>query len=123
MPVIMTRLATSSAAKYLQQMSKHFAHKVPAQWDARQAQITFDPGTCRMTADAQRLAISCESAAAEDLQRLIYIIESHLMRFAWREDVDLEWRDETGAPIAKSTKVIDMLAPQREQLAGKRRKK
>ena len=121
MTKLSTTLETASASKYLQQMCKHFAHKVPAEWNEETAKITFEPGICTMTAEDGGLAINLEGNTTEDAQRLIYVIESHLMRFAWREEVDLDWVNQDGEPVSKSTKVIELLTPEREELRKKRK--
>lgn len=113
--------ATPNASRHLQQLCKHFAHKVPATWDAQSGQITFEPGLCGMTATEDTLTVNCTADGAHNLERLMAVIELHLVRFAWREDIDLAWTDaETGETIAKPEDLRAKLAEERARLAEKR---
>ena len=42
------RISTEHAGKYLAQLCKHFAHKVPATWADDLGDVDFGPGTCHM---------------------------------------------------------------------------
>ncbi|WP_439530214.1 DUF2218 domain-containing protein [Pannonibacter sp.] len=83
---------TPAASKYLQQLCKHFAHKVTCEWTPETARVDFPFGDCRMTAEGDRLTIVCESAEEEGLKRMQAVIDVHLVKFAWREELTLEWR-------------------------------
>ncbi|MYZ46781.1 DUF2218 domain-containing protein [Propylenella binzhouense] len=92
MPNSCTRVATANASKYLQQLSKHFAHKVAVEYDPHSARIGFPFGSCRMRADERALEIACEAPNAEALARSQQVIDDHLVRFAWRERPEIVWR-------------------------------
>ncbi|WP_395173920.1 DUF2218 domain-containing protein [Roseibium alexandrii] len=83
---------TASASKYLQQLCKHFAHKVPANWDALKGEVIFPFGLCRMEANETCLTIRCESDEEQHMERMKGVIDNHLERFAWRENLKLDWR-------------------------------
>lgn len=85
------RVRTDKASRYLVQLCKHFGHRVPAEWTATDGVVRFEPGTCRMTATGDALSLSCESAAPEDLAVVQDVVASHLVRFAWREEVSVDW--------------------------------
>ncbi len=122
MTTITASAATPDASRYLQQLCKHFAHKVPATWDAQSGQITFEPGLCGMTATGDTLTVNCTADGTENLERLMAVIELHLVRFAWREDLDLTWTDaETGETLAKPENLQAKLAEERSKLADKRK--
>lgn len=114
-------MVTANASKYLQQLSKHFAHKVQAVWDNETAHVTFEPGECRMQATGDQLTITCESDDPEKFQQLIFVVEGHLIGFAWREDCELVWHDEAGQIVPKSEKLETGLAERRDRFAAKRR--
>lgn len=121
MTTITARYETPMASRYLQQLCKHFDHKAPAEWSETAGHVTFEPGTCAMSADDQALEMSLSAAGHDDLQRLIFIVEVHLIRFAWRDEIDLTWHDEAGAVFPKSAKLVGMLMPEREKHAERRR--
>lgn len=121
MPTITSVFPTDSASKYMQQLCKHFAHKVEAEWDDANAEVVFEPGLCTMRATKDALVFNCTADVLEKLQQMIFILEVHLVRFAWRDTVDLTWIGEDGLPVMKATKVVDMLAAEREKFAAKRK--
>ncbi len=87
------QIPTASASKYLQQLCKHFQHKLPATFDAQAGQITFPLGQTRLAADDQTLTIRLEAASDEDMERLKEVVVRHLARFAFREELKVEWRE------------------------------
>lgn len=86
-----TRVETERAARYLGQLCKHFAHKVPARWDAGQGEVDFPMGGCRLHAEADALAIVCWAEERAALERVQGIVEDHLVRFGWREGLAVAW--------------------------------
>lgn len=86
-------VATDKASRYLQQLAKHFDHKLPVTFDAEQGEIIFSIGTCAMRAEAGRLILTLTSADAEQLAQLRDVVERHLVRFAFREaDLAVDWQ-------------------------------
>ncbi|WP_375170524.1 DUF2218 domain-containing protein [Marinobacter sp.] len=82
---MLTKIAdvtTVHAGRYLVRLCKHFSHKVPAEWQDKQGQITFSMGVCRLQASNQSLRLRCESDSQDNLGRLGEVIASHLVRFA-----------------------------------------
>ena len=85
-------VATEHASKYLQQLCKHFQHRTPAHFDAHVGAITFPFGEAKLAADARTLSLVAEAGSAEDLERLEDVVARHLVRFAFREALAIEWR-------------------------------
>jgi hypothetical protein len=88
-----TEITTPHASRYLQQLCKHFAHKLTVAFDPAQGSITFDIGDVRLTAEGERLTIALTAPGGEQLERLKDIVIRHLERFAFREELAVEWRD------------------------------
>ena len=86
------RVATANASKYLQQLCKHFQHKLPAEFDAAVGSIAFPAGMVRLAADGKTLAITLEAQSDQELDRLEDVVARHLARFAFREELDVQWR-------------------------------
>ena len=120
MVIVSSRFETDAAGRYLQQLCKHFAHKVTASWNDSSGEVAFAPGSCAMRAEPDALDFLCHAETADDAQKLITIIEMHLIRFAWRDHVELNWVDESGIPVAKSDELITALAEERAKFADKR---
>jgi len=84
-------LATANASRYLQQLCKHFAHKIPVTFDPAAGRIEFPFGTCTLAADDATLTLTAEVLPEGDLARLESVIDSHLVRFAFREELAVTW--------------------------------
>ncbi|MBE7184108.1 MAG: DUF2218 domain-containing protein [Methylobacterium mesophilicum] len=87
------RFETPNGAKYIQQLCKHFGHRIETSVGENTGECRFDFGMAKMDADATALAIHVEAEDEEKLRRMQEVIESHLLRFAFREEPGaLEWR-------------------------------
>ena len=86
-------LETASGSKYLVQLCKHFAHKITVSYTDTHAECQFPAGSGVMDADGKGLRIVVRASDDESLARTQAIIESHLVRFAFREKIEaLDWR-------------------------------
>jgi uncharacterized protein len=89
-----TRCETPNAGKYLQQLCKHFTHKVEVAYSEGHGQCRFSCGTATMDAGLKGLDIRVEAADNGALTETKQVIESHLLRFAFRENLQpLTWHD------------------------------
>lgn len=79
------QFSTPKASGYLQQLCKHFAHKIPVNFSETSGEISFPIGTCTLAASENDLQITVTAATLEQLERAKKIIDSHLERFAFRE--------------------------------------
>ncbi|NSZ60032.1 DUF2218 domain-containing protein (plasmid) [Agrobacterium tumefaciens] len=85
-------ISTPHASRYLQQLCKHFAHKIPVTFDERSGQITFSIGECRLSARDGLLRLSLTAEDDEKAAQLQDIVARHLVRFAFREELAITWR-------------------------------
>ncbi|MDE1896657.1 MAG: DUF2218 domain-containing protein [Rhodospirillales bacterium] len=87
-------IPTTSAKRYLGQFVSHFSHKLPAlrEADNSQGEVSFTTGLCTMDADAQKLSIILNAADEAGLTRLKEIVDRHLLRFAFREELQIAWQ-------------------------------
>lgn len=88
----LARVATTSPSRYLGQLCKHFAHKVPVTHDAETGRIEFPFGLCELAAGKDTLALTVSAADADALTRMEEVIESHLTRFAFRDPLEVTWQ-------------------------------
>lgn len=83
---------TQSAERYLNQLCKHFAHKVPAKAENGEGRIEFPFGVADMQASETSLSLSVVATSLDDLKRMQTVVEDHLLRFAFREKLSgLDW--------------------------------
>ncbi|HRO48530.1 MAG TPA: DUF2218 domain-containing protein [Hyphomicrobium sp.] len=98
MPKATSTFETDRASRYLQAMCKHFAHKVPVSYDASAGTADMPFGLVSMHADETALRFEIEATDAPSLDRLKYVVEAHIVRFAFREKLQgLDWQ-----PLARS---------------------
>lgn len=91
-----TVVPTGHASRYLQQLCKHFAHKIPVDFTPERGECAFVCGVARMQAHADALHIDIEATDARQMGQTQEIIASHLSRFAFREGLaPLEWKEGT----------------------------
>ena len=85
--------ATAHASKYLQQLCKHFAHKVEVQYDAHRGTVALPLGPAELTADPNSLTVTVSAPDAEGIGRAQSVIDRHLVPFAFREAFEkMNWQ-------------------------------
>lgn len=85
------RVPTADAQRYLGQLCKHFAHKIPVEHSEREGRITFGAGVCRATSDEAALTLEIEGTP-DNMAALRDVVARHLVRFAFREELAIDWR-------------------------------
>lgn len=84
--------ATPNGSKYLQQLCKHFGHKIDVSFTENEGTAHFVFGAAKMTSDEAGLTIRFELNNADALPAAKGVIDSHLERFAFREDFkNMNW--------------------------------
>lgn len=92
MPKATSTFETERASRYLQAMCKHFGHKVPVNYDAAVGTADMPFGMVNMQAAGSTLRFEIEAADDQSLDRLKYVVEAHIVRFAFREKLEkLDW--------------------------------
>ncbi|GGG80249.1 hypothetical protein GCM10011415_32010 [Salipiger pallidus] len=77
---------TSNASKYLQQLCKHFAHKVEVEYDETSGRAELFSGPAIMSATPERLTVTITAEDEDGLEKARGAIDRHLEKFAFRED-------------------------------------
>lgn len=84
---------TDSGWKYLQQLCKHWAHKLEVDLGEQKGVVKFAEATAVMTSDDQALTVEIEATSPEVLERMKGVVSSHLDRFAFREaPLPFDWK-------------------------------
>jgi len=86
-------VVTPQAGKYLVQLCKHFAHKLPVSLDGRAGRIGFPAGEVDLRAEEGALTIALAARGPAELETLKDVVVRHLVRFAFREELAVAWRD------------------------------
>ena len=90
-----SRFETPNGAKYLQQLCKHFGHKVAVEFDDTSGHAELPPGRATLVADDDGLNVVVTADDEKGLSVARYIVEDHLKRFAFRENFEaLDWTDQ-----------------------------
>lgn len=91
-------LETANGRKYLVQLCKHFAHKIEVSYSESHGECRFACGSSAMEADEKGLRVVVRAGDEDGLAQTQSIIESHLLRFAFRENLEaLDWRRDKAA--------------------------
>lgn len=99
-----TFFPTEKAGQYLATLCKHFGHKVPVEYDAQSGRIQLPFGHCDLKVHPKGLAMKVVAGNRADLEKGVSVITSHLERFAFRENPQLDWAmpDGPAAPAGKA---------------------
>ena len=95
MSISVARVPTLSASRYLQQLAKHWSHKMQVSFTAEEGTFLFPDGSkLAMRADSDTLDIVLTVPEDGDVARMQDVVASHLDRFAFREaPLTFDWRD------------------------------
>lgn len=95
MSVSVARVPTASASRYLQQLAKHWAHKMEVSFSPEEGTIAFPNGAhLAMRADSQTLDLSLTVPGDGDAGRMRRVVAEHIDRFAFREGpLTYDWRE------------------------------
>ena len=85
------RVTTTRASRYLGQLCKHFAHKIPAEHSETQGRLEFPWGLCTIEAAGDLLILRAEAKDTPSLDQLEEVVGSHLARFAFRDKPEIRW--------------------------------
>ena len=96
------RVETPNGSRHLQQLCKHFAHKLPTSFDPADGRIEFPIGEVVLSADAAGLDLSLACPTQDDRATLEDVVARHLLRFAFRDELTVEWH-RTGGDTATAS--------------------
>jgi hypothetical protein len=96
-----TRVATPSASRYLQQLAKHWSHKMEVAFTPEDATITFPDGSrLEMQADNTALHLLLTVPDDSDAARMQDIVARHIDRYAFREaPLTFDWQTPGGSAV------------------------
>ena len=89
-------VGTEHASRYLQQLCKHWAHKFAVEFDPAHGSIELPAGKAVLDADAAALHIVVNAQDDSGLERLEKVVEDHIRRFSFREELAFHWSRQPG---------------------------
>ena len=84
-------VATPNGSKYLQQLCKHWSHRLEVEFDADRGRVAFQTSAVAFAATPHALTMTLSGPDAATLDRMEGVVVDHLNRFAFREELKVEW--------------------------------
>lgn len=82
---------TAHASRYLQQLCKHWAHKFTVEFTPEHGRIDLGENrVVSLNANEQNLTASVD-APEDNLAQMEDVVASHIVRFAFREELVFNW--------------------------------
>lgn len=85
-------ITTEKASRYLQQMCKHFAHKVDVDFTKEEGTVNLPFGDLKMVATETALSLHISASDEETITRMEEATAKHLERFMFREQPEITWQ-------------------------------
>jgi len=85
MPTAKASVPTANAARYIQQLCKHWSHRLEVDLSDRKGVVRFPDAVATLEADEDALLVTIEGEQSETVERMKGVVASHLDRFAFRE--------------------------------------
>ncbi len=85
MPIATANVPTVNGAKYMQQLCKHWSHKLEVDLSEQGGVVKFPAAVATFEPGPEALKVTIEGEEGEAVERMKGVIASHLDRFAFRE--------------------------------------
>jgi hypothetical protein len=85
MPIAAASVPTANAAKYLEQLCKHWSHRLEVDLSDKKGIVRFPAAVVTLESGEDALEVEIEGEASEEVERMKGVVASHLDRFAFRE--------------------------------------
>lgn len=85
-------VVTHHASRYLQQLSKHWAHKFATEFTPSSSKIALPLGEVRLSANERSLIIEITALKSDDLTVVRDVVQTHIERFAFKETLEFDWQ-------------------------------
>lgn len=85
MPIATASVPTVNAAKYTQQLCKHWSHRLEVDLSEQRGVVRFPAALATFEPRPETLKVTIEGEEGEAVERMKGVVASHLDRFAFRE--------------------------------------
>jgi hypothetical protein len=94
MPIVSANVPTANASKYIQQLCKHWSHRLEVDLSEEKGVVRFPDAVVTLEARPDDLSVTIDAQAKETVERMKGVVASHLDRFAFREaPLKFDWSE------------------------------
>lgn len=93
-------LTLPDADKVLYKLCKHYALKVPVEFNHERAHVPFPAGTCDIQRQGDTLHLQCAAPSDEALARVLHIMDEHLALMARNPELQIPWQAPAGESVS-----------------------
>jgi len=98
MPIARASVPTANANKYVQQLCKHWSHRLEVELSEKKGVVRFPAAVVTLDAGEDAVQVKIDGEASEEVERLKGVVANHLDRFAFREaPLKFDWSGSDGA--------------------------
>jgi hypothetical protein len=92
MPVSTATVSTGNAQSYMRKLGQHWSHRFTVIFDEDQGcTIQMTNAVCELRAHPDHLDLRLMVDSGEDQGRMESVVEEHLKRFGFREELQFAW--------------------------------
>ena len=95
MRILTAEVSTENAASYMRKLCAHWSHKFAVEVSESHGTIELPAAKCDLTAAPETLTVRLELKEDADEARLRKVVEEHLQRFGFREELVFAWNSTT----------------------------
>jgi hypothetical protein len=94
MPIVSAKVPTANASKYIQQLCKHWSHRLEVELSDEKGVVRFPDAVVALEAHPDDLSVTIDAQEKETVERMKDVVASHLDRFAFREaPLKFDWSE------------------------------
>jgi hypothetical protein len=84
-------VSTKNASSYLRKLCQHWSHRFPVECNDIRGTIQLPSALCTLDATPETLLVRLDLEEGADAVRLRAVVEEHLQRFGFREELVFVW--------------------------------
>jgi hypothetical protein len=94
MPIVSANIPTANASKYIQQLCKHWSHRLEVDFTEQKGVVRFPDAVVTLVVQPDDLTVTIDAQEKETVERMKGVVASHLDRFAFREaPLKFDWSE------------------------------
>jgi hypothetical protein len=94
MPIVSANVPTANASKYIQQLCKHWSHRLEVDFTEQKGVVRFPDAVVTLVVQPDDLTVTIDAQEKETVERMKGVVASHLDRFAFREaSLKFDWSE------------------------------